>query len=51
MTITDHLEQARGAADAVHACAVEGSPEALLAAAVRHLVDAITAAAPSDPPR
>lgn len=51
MTITDHLEQARGAADAVHACAVEESPEALLADAVRHLVDAITAATASDPPR
>lgn len=40
-SLDDHLEQARSIADTVTAYAVDGSPEALLADAVRHLADAI----------
>lgn len=38
-----HLERARGAADAVAAYGVDGSPELLLADAVRHLAAAVAA--------
>lgn len=43
----EHLQQARSAAEAVTTYSVEGSPEALLADAVQHLVAAVTEKRPS----
>ncbi|GAT01294.1 hypothetical protein [Mycolicibacterium fortuitum] len=43
----EHLQQASSAAEAVTTYSVEGTPEALLAAAVQHLVAAVTEKRPS----